>query len=44
MWETFIKVRGTNCYLYRAIDSDGNLVGSMLSRKRDVVAAKAFFR
>ncbi|MEL7086637.1 MAG: IS6 family transposase [Cyanobacteria bacterium J06597_1] len=42
--EIFIKVRGKNCYLYRAIDSDGNLVDSMLSQKRDMEAAKAFFR
>ncbi len=42
--ETFAKIRGRCCYLYRAIDSDGNLVDSMLSQKRDMAAAKAFFR
>ena len=31
------------CYLYRAIDSDGNLVDSMLSLHRDMEAAKRFF-
>ena len=29
--ETYVKVHGTWCYLYRAIDRDGNLVDSMLS-------------
>ena len=29
--ETYVKVRGKWCYLYRAIDHDGNLVDSMLS-------------
>jgi transposase-like protein len=29
-------------YLYRAIDRDGNLVDTMLSKTRDLVAAKAF--
>lgn len=42
--ETYIKVRGKWCYLYRAIDHDGNLVDSRLSEKRDMDAAKQFFR
>lgn len=42
--ETYIKVQGKWRYLYRAIDDDGNLVDSMLSEKRDMEAAKAFFR
>jgi transposase-like protein len=41
--ETYIKVRGKWCYLYRAIDHDGNLVDSRLSEKRDMGAAKQFF-
>lgn len=41
--ETYIKVKGRWCYLYRAIDQKGNLVNSMLSQKRDLAAAKAFF-
>src|SRR4029434_5357545 len=32
------------CYLYRAIDRDGNLVDSMLSATRDMAAAQRFFR
>src|SRR5919202_3177731 len=42
--ETFIKVHGRWCYLYRAIDRDGNLVDSMLSETRDRKAAQRFFR
>ena len=42
--ETYIKVGGKWCYLYRAIDRDGNLVDSMLSEHRDMEAAKRFFK
>jgi len=42
--ETYVKVQGKWCYLYRAIDRDGNLVDSMLSQKRDLAAAKRFFQ
>ncbi len=42
--ETYVKVKGKWCYLYRAIDRDGNLVDSMLSEKRDLEAAKRFFK
>ena len=41
--ETYIKVSGVWCYLYRAIDADGNLVDSMLSERRDMEAARRFF-
>jgi putative transposase len=40
--ETYVKVGGKWCYLYRAIDRDGNLVDSMLSEKRDMASAKKF--
>ena len=42
--ETYIRVRGQWRYLYRAIDSAGALVDVMLSKHRDMTAAKAFFR
>lgn len=42
--ETSIKVHGKWCYLYRAIDADGNLVDSCLSEKRDMEAAQRFFK
>ena len=38
-----MKVAGRWCYLYRAIDADGNLVETMLSKTRDMNAAKRFF-
>lgn len=42
--ETYIKV-GKSCkYLYRAVDKQGNTIEFMLSAKRDVCAAKRFFR
>jgi transposase-like protein len=41
--ETYVKVQGRWCYLYRAIDADGNLVDSMLSANRDTAAAQRFF-
>src|SRR2546421_5209402 len=42
--ETYLKVHGKWCYLYRAIDQDGNLVDSMLSEKRNMEAAQRFFQ
>ncbi len=42
--ETYIRIHGKWCYLYRAIDWDGNLVDSRLSEKRDIAAAKRFFQ
>jgi putative transposase len=42
--ETYIKVNGRWCYLYRAIDRFGALVDVRLSEARDMKAAKAFFR
>lgn len=42
--ETYIKVHGNWCYLYRAIDCDGNLVDSLLSEKRNMDAAQRFFK
>ena len=42
--ETYLKVRGRWCHLYRAVDRDGNLVDTMLSERRDMAAARAFFR
>jgi len=42
--ETYLKVAGAWCYLYRAIDRDGTLVDVYLSETRDMVAAKAFLR
>jgi putative transposase len=42
--ETYVKVSGRWCYLYRAIDRDGNLLDSMLGAQRDRSAARHFLR
>jgi putative transposase len=42
--ETYLKVKGKWCYLYRAIDQESKLVDVRLSKKRDMEAAKAFFK
>jgi putative transposase len=42
--DTYIKVNGRWCYLYRAITRSGALVDVRLSEKRDMAAAKAFFQ
>jgi len=42
--ETYIKVKGKDKYLYRAVDSDGNTLDFLLSAKRDAQAAKRFLR
>ena len=41
--ETYIKVRGQWVYLYRAVDKEGCTVDFLLSRRRDIAAAKRFF-
>src|SRR3954468_15325788 len=42
--ETYIKVNDRWTYLYRAVDKQGRTVDFRLSERRDVAAAKAFFR
>ena len=44
MDETYIKVRGTWTYLYRAVDRDGQTLDFMLSERRDTAAARRFFK
>ena len=41
--ETYVRVHGQWCYLYRGIDEDGNLVDVRLSKTRDMAGTKAFF-
>ena len=42
--ETYVRIKGKDCYLYRAVDRAGNLVDCMLSETRDMGAAKRFLR
>ncbi len=42
--ETYVKVGKTWKYLYRAVDSAGQTIDFMLSARRDVSAAKRFFK
>ncbi|WP_083815224.1 IS6 family transposase [Ktedonobacter racemifer] len=41
--ETYVKVKGTWMYLYRAVDSHGNTLEFHLSTTRDTQAGKLFF-
>jgi transposase, IS6 family len=42
--ETYIKVKGQDKDLYRAVDSTGQTIDFLLTAKRDAAAAKRFFR
>jgi transposase-like protein len=41
--ETYLRVGGHWCDLYRALDRAGNLVDALLSEQRDMAAAQRFF-
>jgi IS6 family transposase len=41
--ETYVKVCGRWCYLYRAIDQFGQVIDVLLSQRRDAHAARRFF-
>ena len=41
--ETYLKIKGQWVYLYRAVDKAGRTVDFLLSKRRDVAAAKRFF-
>ena len=42
--ETYLRIKGRWCYLYRAIDSEGATIDFLLSAVRDADAAKRLFR
>ena len=43
MDETYIKVKGRDMYLYRAVDKYGNTVDLLLTRRRQKMSAQKFF-
>ena len=43
MDETYIKIKGKNCYLYRAVDKTGKTIDFIVTEKRDKEAALSFF-
>ena len=42
--EVFVKINGKQCYLWRAVDQDGEVVDVFLQARRDGAAAKRFFK
>ena len=42
--ETYIKVKGQWCYLYRVVDKQGQTVDFLLSKNRDRAAVVRFFK
>ncbi len=42
--EVFVKIRGKQHYLWRAVDQDGEVVDVFLQERRDGKAAKRFFK
>jgi putative transposase len=44
MDETYIRLNVEWIYLYRAVDKEGGTIDFLLRAKRDMVAAKAFFK
>jgi transposase, IS6 family len=42
--ETYIRVKGQDRYLYRAVDSTGQTIEFLLTAQRDAAAAKRFLR
>ncbi len=41
--ETYVKIAGMWRYVYRAIDEHGHVVDVMVSKRRDIAAARRFF-
>jgi IS6 family transposase len=42
--ETYVKVAGVWRYMYRAVDEHGQVIDVLVSRRRDITAARSFFR
>ena len=44
MDETYIRIKGQDRFLYRAVNSTGQTIDFLLTAKRDTAAAKRFFK
>src|SRR6185437_10536967 len=44
MDEVFIRIRGKQHYLWRAVDQDGNVFDILVQSRRSATAARRFFR
>ncbi|MBP0447429.1 IS6 family transposase [Roseomonas sp. SSH11] len=44
MDEVFVRIRGKQHYLWRAVDQDGNMLDVLVQSRRSAKAAKRFFR
>src|SRR5256885_13302102 len=44
LFRSYMKVKGENRFLYRAVDSTGQTIDFLLTAKRDAAAAKRFLR
>jgi putative transposase len=44
MDEVFIRIRGKQHYLWRAVDQDGNVLDNLVQSRRSATAAQRFFR
>ena len=42
--EVFVKIRGNQHYLWRAVDQDGDVIDVFLQSRRNAEAAKRFFK
>lgn len=42
--EVFIRINGTQHYLWHAVDQDGNVLDVLVQSRRNALAAKKFFR
>ena len=43
MNEIYIKVKGRNCCLYRAVEKEGKTIDFLLNEKRETKAAKTLY-
>jgi IS6 family transposase len=41
--ETYVKVNGIWCYVYRAVDQHGQIIDILVTKRRDAHAARRFF-